>query len=132
MTSITLDILAPRKIHMRGNSDTKTLLSVDNPEKILRNRNKEKLDSLLFDTSSSQALYGLAEPEWGLGAERMLTKSKSESDLRKAWVGPNMLQSYLLDSFWLNLETPLEAKGISSIFQNTQVPNLLSIPNQPT
>ena len=101
---------------MRGNSDIKTLLSVDNPEKILRNRNKEKLGSLLFDTSSSQALYVLVELEWEVGAERLLTQSKSEPDLRKAWVGPNTLQPYLLDSLWLNLETPLEAKGISSIF----------------
>ena len=52
-TNIALDILAPRKIHTRGNSNTKNLLSVDNPEKILRNRNKEKLGSPLFDTSSS-------------------------------------------------------------------------------
>ena len=57
---------------------------MDNPEKILRNRNKEKLGSSLFDTSSSQALYGLAEPEWGVRVERLLTKSKSESNLRKA------------------------------------------------
>ena len=66
-TSTTLDILASRKIHTRGNSETETLLSVDNPERILRNRNKEKSDSPLFDTSSSQALYGLAKPDWGLG-----------------------------------------------------------------
>ena len=92
---------------------------MDNPETILRNRNKEKLGSPLFNTSSSQAWYGLAKPKWGVGAERMLTKSKSESDLRKAWVGPNMLQSYLLDSLWLNLETPPKAEEISSIFQNT-------------
>ena len=53
--SIAPAILAPRKIHTRGNSYTETLLSVDNPEKILRNRNKEKLGSPLFDTLSSHA-----------------------------------------------------------------------------
>ena len=118
-TNTTLDILASRKIHTRGNSDTETLLTVDNPERILRNRNKEKLDSPLFDTSSSQYLYGLTEPEWGVGVERLLTNSKSESDLRKSWVDPNTLQSYLLDSFWLNLETPPKSKEIAPIFQNT-------------
>ena len=62
----------------------KILLSVDNPERILRNRNKEKLGSPL-----SQALYGLADPEWGVTIEILLTKSKSESDLRKVGVDPN-------------------------------------------
>ena len=85
-TSITLDILASRKIHTRGNSDTEILLSLDNQERILRNRNKEKLGSPLFNTSLSKALYGLANPEWGVNAERLLTKSKSESDLRKVGV----------------------------------------------
>ena len=115
-TSTTLDILASRKIHTRGNSDTKTLLSVDNPEKILINRNKEKSGSPLFDTSSSQALYRLAKPEWGVRDERLLTKSKSKFNLRKAGVDPNTLQSYLLDSLWLNLETPPKAEEIASIF----------------
>ena len=76
-TSIALDILASRKIHTRGSSDTEILLSLDNPERILRNRNKEKLGSLLFDTSLSRDLYGLADPEWGFRAKRLLTKSKS-------------------------------------------------------
>ena len=102
---------------------------MEDPERILRNRNKEKSGSPLFDTSSSQYFYGLVEPEWGDRAEIPLTKSKSEFDLRKARVDPNTLQSYLLDSLWLNLETPPKAKGISSIFQNTQVPNLLFVSN---
>ena len=127
-TTTTLDILASRKIHTRGNSETETLLSVDNLERILRNRNKEKLNSPLFRTSSSQALYGLAEPEWGVRDEILLTKSKYEYDLRKDGVDPSMLQAYLLDSLWLNLETLPKAKEISSIFQNTQVPNFLSVP----
>ena len=92
---------------------------MDNPKRILRNRNEEKLDSPLFDTSSSQYLYGIAEPEWGVRAKRILTKSKYESDLRKAGVSPNTLQSYLLDSMWLNLETPPKAEEIAPIFQNT-------------
>ena len=85
----------------------------------------------MFDTSSSQAWYNLAEPKRGIGAERLITKSKSESDLRKAWVGPNTLQSYLLDSLWLNLETPTKDEEITFVFQNTQFPNPLSVPSRP-
>ena len=99
---------------------------------ILRNRNKEKMDSPFFDTSSSQALYGLAKPKWGVTDEKLLTKSKSESNLRKVGVDPNTLQSYLLDSLWLNLETPPKAEEIAPIFQNIQFPNPLSVPNRPT
>ena len=87
------------------------------------------MGSPLFDTLSSWAWYGLVERERGVGAERLLTKSKSKSNLRKALVGPNTMQSYLLDSLWLSLETPPKAEEISSIFQNTQVPNFLSVPN---
>ena len=89
---------------------------MDNPERILRNRNKEKVDFPLFGTSSSQDLYGIAEPEWGVRDERLLTKSKSKSDLRKARVIPNTLQSYLLDSLWLNLETPPKAEETAPMF----------------
>ena len=94
---------------MRGNPDLETLQTVENPEKILRDRNKEKVNFPLFGTSSSQYLYVVAEPKWEVRAERLLTKSKYESDLRKAGVSPNTLQSYLLDSLWLNLETTKEA-----------------------
>ena len=93
-TSIALDILASRKIHTRGNPDPETLQSVDNPERILRNRNKEKVDFLLFGTSSYQDLHNIVEPRWGVRAERLLTKSKSESDLKKVGVIYNTLQSY--------------------------------------
>ena len=105
---------------------------MDNPERILRNRNKEKLDSPLFDTSSSQALYGLDKPKWGVRSKRLLTKSKSKSDLRKAGVEPNTLQFYLLDSLWLNLETPPKDEETAPIFQNIKFPKSLSVPNRPT
>ena len=89
---------------------------MDNPEKILRNRNKEKVDFPLFGTSSSQDLYGIVKPKWGVRAEILLTKSKSESDLGKAGVSSNILQSYLLDSLWLNLETPAKAEETALTF----------------
>ena len=86
---------------------------------MLRNRNKEKVDFPLLGTSSSQYLYGITEPEWGVRVEILLTKSKFESDLSKAGVSSNILQSYLLDSLWLNLEILAKAEEIASIFQNT-------------
>ena len=55
----------------------------------------------------------------GVRAERLPTKSKSKFKLRKIGVSPNTLESYLLDSLWLNLETPPKAKEISPIIQNT-------------
>ena len=103
-TSIALDILASRKTHTRGNADPETLQSVDNPERILRNRNKEKVEFPLFGTSSSQYLYGIVEPKWGFRDEILLTKSKSESDLRKFGVSSSIPRSYLLDYLWLKLK----------------------------
>ena len=77
-------------------------------------------------------MYDIAEPLWGVRAEILLTKSKSESDLRKAGVSSNILQSYLLDSLWLNLETPTKAEEITHVFHNTQFPNPQSSPNRHT
>ena len=65
---------------MRGNPDPETLQSVYNPKKIIRNRNKEKVDFPLFGTSSSQYLYDIAESKWGVRDKILLTKYKSESD----------------------------------------------------
>ena len=83
----------------------------------------------MFDTSSSQALYSVAEPKWGVRAEILLKKYKSESDLRRARVDPNTLQSYLLDSLWLNLQTLPKDEEIAFVFQNTLFPNPLSVPS---
>ena len=116
LTSITLGILASRRIHTRGNLDPKTLQSVENLEKILRDRNKEKVNFSLFGKSSSQYLYGIAESEWGVRDERLLTKSKSESDLRKVGVSSSILRSYLLYSLWLNLQTPVKYENTALVF----------------
>ena len=86
---------------------------------MLRNRNKEKVNFPLFGTSSSQYLYDIAESEWGVRAEILLTKSKSKFDLRKVLVSSSILQSYLLDFLWLNLETPVKDEEKAPIFQNT-------------
>ena len=46
---------------MRGNPNTETLQSVENPERILRNRNKEKVNIPQFGASSSQDLHNIPE-----------------------------------------------------------------------
>ena len=55
---------------MRGNPNTKTLKSVEDPERILRNRNKEKVNSPQFDTSSSQEKVNNLEFEWETSVKR--------------------------------------------------------------
>ena len=54
LASVTRDMSTSRRIHTRGNHNLETLQSVENPERILRNRNKENVDFPLFGTSSSQ------------------------------------------------------------------------------
>ena len=94
--------MASRRIHTRDNPNPETLQSVENIERILRNRN-ENVDFPLFRTSSSQDLCKIAKSKWGTRVEILLTKSKSESDLKKVEVGPIILESYLVDSLWINL-----------------------------
>ena len=101
---------------MRGNRNPKTLQSVENPKIILRSRNKEDMDFQLFGTSSSQDLCDISESEWGTRDERLLTKSKSESDLKKVGVSPSILESYLLDYLWLKLETSAKAEKTVPVF----------------
>ena len=78
---------------------------MEDPERILRNRNKEKVNIPHFGASSSQDLHNIPEYEWETSVERLLSKSKSEFDLKKVEINPSRLESYLLDSLWKNLET---------------------------
>ena len=63
---------------------------MENPERILRNRNKEKVNILEFDMSSSQDLHNIPESKWETSVERLLSKSKSESDLKKVEINPSI------------------------------------------
>ena len=83
---------------MRGNPNTETLQSVEDPERLLRNKNKEKINSSQFGASSSQYFHSIQEYEWKTIVERLLLKSKSKSDLNKVEINPSRLESYLLDS----------------------------------
>ena len=68
--------------------------------------------------SSSQYLHNIPESEWEISVERLLSKSKSESKLKKIETNPSRLESYLLDSLWQNLETSAKTKKFAPIFQN--------------
>ena len=69
-----------------------------------------------FDTSSSQYLHNIAEFELGNSVEILLTKAKSESDLKKVEISPSRLVSYLIDSLCKNIETSMKAKKAVSVF----------------
>ena len=88
---------------------------MENPEILLRNKNKEKLNSSQFGVSSPQDFHSIQESEWETSVERLLLKSKSESDLKKFEINPSRLESYLLDSLWQNLQTPVKLKKNTSI-----------------
>ena len=89
---------------------------MEDPKRILRNRNKEKVNFLQFGASSSQDLHNIPESEWETSVEILLYKSKYESDLNKVDTNLGISESYLLDALWLNLETSAEAKKATPIF----------------
>ena len=89
------DILASRR-HTRGNSDTEIWKSFEDPEKLFRRKNKERIDFPLFIPSSSQD--SCINPEWGFNTGKNLLRTKSESDLKNNEFNPHRLESYLLDS----------------------------------
>ena len=95
---------------------------MENPERILRSRNKEKVNSSLFGTSSSQDLHDIPESEWETNVEKVLSKSKLESDLKKVENNPSRLESYLLDALWLDLETSAKAKKAVTFFRTSSFP----------
>ena len=61
-------ILASRR-HTQGNSDTEVLKSFEDPEKLFRRKNKEKLGFPLFGASSSQDSH--IDPKWEVNAEKV-------------------------------------------------------------
>ena len=72
-----------RRANTRGKPNTETLQSVENPKRLLRNKNKEKINSSQSGASSSQYFHSIQESEWETSVERLLLKSKSEYDLKK-------------------------------------------------
>ena len=60
---------------MRGNPNTETFQSMENPERLLRNKNKEKINSSQFGASSSQDFHSIQESEGETSIEILLLKS---------------------------------------------------------
>ena len=77
---------------------------MENLERLLRNKNKEKINSSHFGASSSQDFHSIQESEWETSIERLLLKSKSESDLKKVEINPSRLESYILDGQMVQLK----------------------------
>ena len=68
------------KRHARGNYDTKFLRSLEDPEKVFKKKDKEKINISLFGASSSQDFHSIFDQEWEINVEKGLLKYKSESD----------------------------------------------------
>ena len=77
LNNIIEEILDLRRANTRGNPNTETLQSVEDPERLLRNKNKEIINSSQFSASSSQDFHSIQESEWETSVERLLLKSKS-------------------------------------------------------
>ena len=73
------DILDLRR-HTRGNSDTESLKSFEDPEKLFKRKNKEKFDFPLFGPSSSPDSH--INPAWEVNTAQTLLRTRSEPDLK--------------------------------------------------
>ena len=96
-------ILASRR-HTRGNSDIEILKSLEDPEKLFKKKDKEKIDFSLFGASSSRDSPSIFYQEWEVHVGRGLLKSKSESNIKNTEFNSCILESYLLDSLWRDLQ----------------------------
>ena len=85
-------------MHTRGNFDTEILRSLEDPEKLFKKKDKEKIDISLFFASSSWDSHNIFDHESEFNVGKGLLNSKSESDLKNIEFNPQRLESYLLDS----------------------------------
>ena len=90
--------------------------SFEDPEKLFKRKNKEKVGFPLFGASSSQDSH--IDPEWEVNVGKSLLRTKSESDLKNTEFNPRRLESYLLDSLWRDLQQTTKVETFTS--QNTQ------------
>ena len=116
---------------MRGNPTTETWQSVEDPERLIRNKNKEKINSSYFGASSFQYFHYIQDSEWETSVEILLSKSKSEYNLKKVEINPSRLESYLLYSLWKNLQTPVKTEQTTSTAQKFQLHTPPPIQNPP-
>ena len=77
---------------------------MDDPSRLFRNKGKEQFDIPKFGDLSTEEFHSIHDSLWEPNFERSLLKSKSEYDLKDTKLNPSMLESYLLDSLWKNLQ----------------------------
>ena len=77
---------------------------MEDPEKLFRKRDKEKIDISLFGASSSQDFHSILDQEWEINVDKGLLKYRSEYDLKNVDFNPHRLEYYLLDSLWRDLQ----------------------------
>ena len=101
---------------------------MEDPEKLFKKKDKEKIDISLFGASSSQDFHSIFDQKWEINVEKGLLKSKSEYDLKNVEFNPRRLESYLLDSLWRDIQhsAKVEEAPIVQNIQNSSVP-----PNPP-
>ena len=91
---------------------------MEDPEKLFKKKDKEKIDFSLFGASSSRDSPSIFYQEWEVNVERSLLKTKSESDLKNAEFNSHTLESYLMDSLWRDLQQTTKVETFA--VQNTQ------------
>ena len=69
---------------------------MEDPEKLFKKKDKEKIDFSLFGASSSWDSHSIFYQEWEVNIGKGLLKSKSEFDLTNVEFNPHRLESYLL------------------------------------
>ena len=119
LSKISEGILNSRRAHTQINPNTEILQSVENPESLFRNRNGKNKSSTSHTERYliQEYFYSFKDLDLELNVGKCLLRSKSYSYLKQTEINPNRLESYLLDSLWLNLQNPLKVEESSPIFQ---------------
>ena len=118
------------KRHTRGNFDIEILRILEDPEKLFKKKDKEKIDISLFGASSSRDSHSIFYQEWEFNIVKGLLKSKSESDIKNDEFNPCRLESYLLDSLWRDLQQSAKVEE-TLVIQNTQNSSIPLNPPRP-
>ena len=103
---------------------------MEDPKKLFKKKDKEKVDISLFGASSSQNFHSIFDQKWEIDIEKGLLKSKSESDLENVEFNPRRLESYLLDSPWRDLQQSAKVEE-APIIQNILNSSIPPIPSRP-
>ena len=77
---------------------------MEDPEKLFKKKDREKVDISLFGASSPQNFYSIFDQKGEIEIEKGLLKSKSNSDLKNVEFNRRRLEYYLLDSLWRDLQ----------------------------